>query len=517
MICKHDLEVLATLQESRTMKLDDLAKEVGQSLSSVRRSIAALNDISRDVEIVSVSGRAASVTLTYRQYQDVVRTIPLRRYALSQQERVEMVLARLLVEDVVNLSELYASLGYSMGTRKLDSKLLAKRVDCMGLSLATLRRRGTALRGDELWLRLALCQLVAPCLDIDNEGLLSPRRANSPAQDSIASSFLQTIEGVACEARNILGKLLSSRSERATYTSYKLALAYTSFALHRMRNGNPLEKVALPDVAIHHQRALGAKAEDLAMSLLLALLDYVEQCEPPCDERLNDIARLFIERIQEGILTHISDDHRLFADVYRLLHRFVIQRYFGIDTEGFVLEEAGRQHYQLLGTIAKAASVVETAYDIQLTEHQLSTLALVFRTYTTRNKQAGRNTKHVVVVSSLSIETVRFFIEQLKVRVDVELSGLVTINELKRLNKLTFDHLVAFSNRITTILDEEGLSCLRLSFYPDENDFKKLTRLGFSTSHRKLKAKSVVEDLKRLPDNEWESYLLERHSDFFLE
>ena len=85
------------------------------------------------------------------------------------------------------------------------------------------------------------------------------------------------------------------------------------------------------------------------------------------------------------------------------------------------------------------------------------------------------------------------------------------------LEKLDYDFLIVFSNRISTMLDSLGYSCVKLHFYLTEADFELLNHLGFSTSRRKLKIGAFLAEIRGMDERKATDYLLERYSDFFLE
>lgn len=122
-----------------------------------------------------------------------------------------------------------------------------------------------------------------------------------------------------------------------------------------------------------------------------------------------------------------------------------------------------------------------------------------------------------MIVTNSSIEKIDFFMERMKFRVDVELLDVININELYLLEKLDYDFLIVFSNRISTMLDSLGYSCVKLHFYLTETDFELLNHLGFSTSRRKLKIGAFLAEIRGMDERKATDYLLERYSDFFLE
>lgn len=77
----------------------------------------------------------------------------------------------------------------------------------------------------------------------------------------------------------------------------------------------------------------------------------------------------------------------------------------------------------------------------------------------------GRNQKHLAIVTNSSVEKVGFFMEKLKLQVDVLLAGIININEIYLVEQMDYDYLIVFSNRISSMLAERDYPCLKLHFY----------------------------------------------------
>ncbi|MGN8799384.1 hypothetical protein ACTNCH_02190 [Candidatus Merdisoma sp. HCP28S3_D10] len=181
------------------------------------------------------------------------------------------------------------------------------------------------------------------------------------------------------------------------------------------------------------------------------------------------------------------------------------------------MEETKEQYHRLYDVIHASITEYEETYQTRLNHFQIASLTLIFRKFINRNKLAGRNRKKLVIVTNSSIEKIDFFMERMKFRVDAELLDVININELYLLPKYDYDFLIVFSNRIATMLDALGYSCVKLHFYLTEPDFDLLNQLGFSTSRRKLKIRPFLSELQGMDEKAAADYLLEHYSDYFLE
>lgn len=167
--------------------------------------------------------------------------------------------------------------------------------------------------------------------------------------------------------------------------------------------------------------------------------------------------------------------------------------------------------------VRKASIPFEQSYGITLSHFQTSTLTLIFRKYINRNKLRGRNQKRLVIVTNSSVEKVGFFMEKLKLQVDVLLAGIININEIYLVEQMEYDYLIVFSNRIASMLAELDYPCLKLHFYLTKEDIELLFSLGFSTSKRKIKTAYFIEEIRNMDKEQLKQYLLQEYDDFFLE
>ena len=79
----------------------------------------------------------------------------------------------------------------------------------------------------------------------------------------------------------------------------------------------------------------------------------------------------------------------------------------------------------------------------------------------------------------------------------------LTINELCKLEQMTFDKIIVFSNRIAVLLSELGKESIKLNFYLSNEDVKTLLDKGFTSSrNRKVLVEEVAEEIMKKESKE---------------
>lgn len=84
------------------------------------------------------------------------------------------------------------------------------------------------------------------------------------------------------------------------------------------------------------------------------------------------------------------------------------------------------------------------------------------------------------------------------------------------MKNLKYDNLITFSNRISTILDENGFSNIKVNYYFHSEDIEYLAKLNFSYNfQRKIITEQFVNEIKEISAENLTSYLKEHYANFF--
>lgn len=514
----YDLKLMAYLQEQRCVELERCCAYQNKSLSSVKRSFAAVNEYLTPDRQIRLEDNHAVFQMSYAEYLDFLQALTLQDYQPSQEERVFTMAVYLFFNGVLNKTHLYETLRFSLSTKKNDSHALDAWMHRYGQRVVVVPKAGVQAQGEELTFRLCICDLLCRFLEVDERYTLVLRKANNPLQNMLGEYFLAKACEEIPQAGAAARQLQQTRHCRIAYRSLKFFLVYLSCGQLRARTGHPLQRCPALPLAVNNLALVNQPDENAFLNALAAALDVTPPGTPPADPTLLRITRTLVENVQQKILTRILDDHCIYEEVYAYLHKSTIRNLFHVSFYDNMLDETQEHYHFLYQVLREALQKYQQAYGVEVSAYQLSVLTLIFRKYVIKNKVAGRNRKRLVVVSNAPSEKIAFFIEKLRVRLDVALAGVVNINELYRIRELQpCDEVVVFSNRIATLLKESGYTCVKLHFYLTESDYVLLEERGFSTSHRKLKAETFLQELKTVPPDEQKNYLLQRYPEFFLE
>lgn len=513
----YDLQTCAFIQEKQTLALEKCSRLCGKSTASIKRSISAINEYLAPEHQILISNNQAVFQMTYLEYLAFIQSLTLEDYVPSQTERLDIMTIYAFFNLTLNMSHLYETLHFSLSTKKKDSRALSEWLQSQGLDTEVVPKTGIRIAGDELNFRICVVTILSRYLEVDQDFRLTKRLANNPLQSMIAEYFLITGDAEIQAVWQQLREFIAACQFRISYASVKFLYIYMVCATFRQNAGYSLKVSREIPVPVRDFHLMDQAAENMFVNHLISSLDFSTRVMPPVSEQLFAITQKLICKLQNNIITWIRDDHFIYEEVYAYLHKSLIRNTYHFSFYDNKLEETKEQYHRLYDVIRASITEYEGTYQTRLNHFQIASLTLIFRKFINRNKLAGRNRKKLVIVTNSSIEKIDFFMERMKFRVDAELLDVININELYLLPKYDYDFLIVFSNRIATMLDALGYSCVKLHFYLTEPDFDLLNQLGFSTSRRKLKIHPFLSELQGMDEKAAADYLLEHYSDYFLE
>lgn len=513
----YDLMAASLIQERHTVSLEECGTKLNKSVSSIKRSISCINEYLPASHQILIANNQAIFQMTYKEYLAFIQSLTLKDYYPSQKERLNIMAAYAFFNRALNMTHLYESLYISLSTKKKDSRALSNWLSGYGLATEVIPKTGIKITGDEVQYRILITRIISGYVELDRNFHLTMRKANSPLQKLISEYFLVNADPVSETVNKAIQQLQKQKVRRISYASVKFLYLYLSCAIFRLQSGHTVQDVQVPGLPVDDYCLLEDAEENLLLNHLISALDYTPLSLPPEDEFLSSAAKNLVRTVQEHIITWISDDHCIYEEIYAYLHKCIIRNMYQISFYDNKLEDTRDNYNNLYEIIKAAASPCEEHYGLCFSQLQISSLTLIFRKYINKNKLAGRNQKKLVIVTNSSIEKIGFFMEQLKLRVDVALVDVININELYMLEEKEYDYLIVFSNRIGTLLEEAGYPYIKLHFYLGEDDYRLLEENGFSTSKRKIKVSQFIQSTASMDRETLASYLLEKYSGFFME
>ncbi|GAA0319419.1 helix-turn-helix domain-containing protein [Oceanobacillus sp. FSL W7-1281] len=511
-----DLKLLNHLQEHGEIDLSN-TKAFNRSEGSIYRRIDLINAyLSKHQQLVPKNHKIQS-KMTYKEYIQIVQSIPFYEYVPSQKERLSFIIVQSLLKEVVNTSRLYQHLGLSMSTKKKDNRHLTNQLKQAGLSKEIIRKKGIRITGQETLIRIEGTKILIKLFELDENNTLYLRQANNPMEVLISEYFITETHFIHNQVKNMIESIIHQLNIELSYPSKKFIFLYVMIALYRNHLGYyENKKVHTTFTFSSPFKFVEHSTENQIINHILFSLDTMnrENNVSIQIQWLEDKMIQFISGIQSNIITDIYSHHELFQEIYQFIFKCILRSDYHFDFYDNKLDQTAEKFPNLYRLIEQNSFI---SNELQLSSDQIATLTLIFRKHINENKILGRNTKRIIVVTNSSIEKADFFGASLNHFLDIKIVKALHINELHELAKLDYDYILTFSNRIATLIEEQGYTCLKVKFYMNDDDINKLLDIGFSSSsRRKILADDIVSVLEKKTAEEMKEYLIKNYPSHFL-
>lgn len=510
-----DIRLLRILTEKQPgCELSAVATRLGKSAPTARRRIDALNQyLPAREQILLKTGRIARRP-DYGAFRSFLHDLPLTAYAPNLDERLRLIAIEAILGDSVNLAELYRELGISEATKKSDARSLRLWAHEHGIEVRVLPRRGVALEGEELNLRIRAAEALLPLIDLTAEGSLQPRRANTPFDNRCVDPLTVLTADADLFWRSCMDELMRHFGGSLAYASKKFLLLYLMVSAVRMPR-HPMSRATETPVDLGAAALFSDEAEDRALNLVVSMLDFTPPLTLPTDRTLAAATAAFFDAMQRRIVTQIIDRSECERELYGYAYKIGLRKSRGITFPDGMVRHADRALPLLYRLVRENSRYFEEALEVPFDEDQFTTLALIMRKWTNRSRVFGRNRKRVAIVTNTAQERIDFFIETLRDTVEVEVTGVYDINELDLLSQGDQELVVTFSERIEQLIGAAGYRTLKLSFFLTNEDTHLLIGEGLSTSRRHYRASAFAREMANKSAEELEGMLRSRYPESF--
>ena len=119
-ISHSSLELIKYIQEKQNINIKNISSFFNKTESSIRREIDIINLYSGNKEIILIKNGLVTTSLNYIEYTDFIQSLSMDEYFSNRDERILIILISALLNDYVNLTDLYNHLGLSITTKKND-------------------------------------------------------------------------------------------------------------------------------------------------------------------------------------------------------------------------------------------------------------------------------------------------------------------------------------------------------------------------------------------------------------
>lgn len=509
-----DLYLANRVQEKGQTTLDALALKTQKSGATIRRSLQTLNQYLLPEKQFVITEAKIINQMRYRDLIALIQNLSLSDFSTTPKERLNYFVCLCVLQKTVNLSQIYDELAVSQSTKKKDRSIFLDSLAKKRLTLTSLPGKGVTITGDEWALRSWACEVLMEIIEINEQGTITNRQANNPLQQLLfeKAAFLWQTEN--CD---LLVELLANNNIKLNYTSTKFLYLYYLLTVKRIKNYDQKIEIAFdPLLPVKILPLFSSESENSYFGALLASLDNHGISLYQKNDCLTEISSRLISYIEERVLTHFYSRPILQQEISHYLYKSIIRNQLAYDFYDNKLDDV-KKEFSFLYQLVEFFYVHELAEIFYLGPYQLATLTLIFREHVLKNKVSGRNRKKIVVVTNSAQEKSDFFAQQLSYHFDTEIVATINLHELYRLKHLQFDHLLTFSNRIATILNEEGYPNIKVNYYFHDEDLAHLNKRNFSSNYnRKLIAEQLSMQLEQIEPQNWAGFLKMHYPNFFV-
>jgi len=513
-VSSFSLYLANRIQEAQQISLEQLSYKVGRSVATIRRTIHTLNEfLPSSLRFVITESKIIS-QISYNQLVHFIQKLTINDFSTTWKERLELFICVNVCKNATNLTKLYQTLEISQSTKKKDRPSFVKELEKDHLELLSLRGKGVIITGDELILRIRAAQILSQIIEINESKQVVCRQANNPIQ-RLNYQWMQELFEKSKDQQQLIS-MLDNYHLNFNYTSTKFLYAYYFISLHRIKNKCFIKKERTSPVKIKLFNLFEQVKEDFSFSIVLASLDNNGPNFYPEDSFITNNSEQLVKYVEERIVTTFYSRVELKQEVAQYLYKCIIRHFLNYDFYDNKLDDV-KKEFSFLYQLVEYCYQKYLNSNISLDGYQLSTLTLLFRNHVLKNKISGRNLKRVVVITNSAKEKSNFFSQQLAYFFDTKVIAILNINEIHRLKTLKYDSLMTFSNRISTILNENNFPNIKVNYYFHSSDIEYLAKLNFSYNfQRKIIAEQFINELKEVPADHLANYLKEYYANFFV-
>lgn len=510
----NDLSLLRFIQKRQSISLAKVALQFQKNETSIRRTVEQINLYSPSPLVEIKKGLCLS-RLSYQEFVDFIKQITMIDYNSSYIERIRIMIVTIFFKGYVNATALYENWGLSLTTKKQDTAHLRQFLFDHDLRLATLKKKGLTIEGDELQLRFLVIDVLHPLLEFTAENKIEARFANTPLEKQnydLANSFLQPVSH---NAVMLLNGFLTEHNLSLNYPSKKFLLLFICIMEIRPLHNSMTFTYRLPLAPLDFSFSDRPKENQL-YNAALSMMNFSRSLNFPSDRRLWYITEQFTKQVVSRLPSPFIIQEELINELYNYFYREITLDHFHCTFVDKTVEYTKEQFFDLYETICRYGVYFKASFNFPFVDEHLSTLTLLVQKHILRNRIIDRSHKKIIVMTSINFERVSFFLEQLREYVSFQWVGTLNINEIYKLTDLEYDYIFCFSSRIFNILTDKKLPVIRMNFFLDSSDIEGLGTYGFSTLKHRFLTAGFVAEIAGKSEMEMEAYLKENYSDYFV-
>ncbi|WP_199635587.1 helix-turn-helix domain-containing protein [Serratia sp. PAMC26656] len=516
-INSFDINFLSYMQENAELRFNDAVNVFPEkSIVGLKRSQSRINYYLPDNKNIVCAGDAFHCKINYKEYSDFINAITLNKYLSSENERITLILFYCFLYGTVNTSKLYKDIGVSLSTKKKDIKVLVDYLCQFELHVEIINRKGVRIRGNELAFRILIMKIIASICELNQLNQFMPRIANNPYERLMYQGLSRDEVVQAVLYRDSFNEILNRYQLDLSYPGKKFLLIYLMILEKRLSVDNM--QLSLPGMKIELplQPVFVNPVENVFVNHFINSLDHNYYKLIYIDIMLYRATTQFVQSVQEKMITGISHHRELYDEIYIYIQKCIIRKTYLYDVPDVNLPKARKHYPGLFSYVEDAIIRTEEFYTVQFDKNQIATLCLILKKFIMNSKMVGRNRKSIAIVTTSSIEKVKFFVANLRCYVDVGDCFNINFNEIYKLEDLEHFLTIVFSNRISLLLQDKGIPHLKINYYLQPKDIDKLITAGLSSNiNRKINADEFSNAIRHVPPDVLVLYLKEKYGDHF--
>nr|WP_236127791.1 helix-turn-helix domain-containing protein [Cedecea colo] len=505
------------MQENGELRFSDTVSVFpGKSIVGLKRSQSRINYYLPDDKNIVCAGNAFHCRINYKEYANFISAITLNKYLSSEHERLTLILFYCFLYGTVNTSKLYQDIGVSLSTKKKDLKVLVDYLSQFDLHVEIINRKGIRIGGNELAFRILIMKIIASICELNQLDQFMPRIANNPYERLMYQGLSGDKVVQSVRYLDTFNEILNQYQLNLSYPGKKLLLIYLMILEKRLTIDNTQLSLPAMRIAFPLQPVLNSPAENVFINHFINSLDHNYYKVIYIDIILYRTVTQFVQSVQEKMITGISHHRELYDEIYIYIQKCIIRKTYLYDVPDVNLPKTQKHYPGLFSYVEDAITWTEKLYTVRFDKNQIATLSLILKKFIINSKMAGRNRKNIAIVTTSSIEKVKFFAANLRCYVDIGDCFNVNINETYKLEDSDHFLTIVFSNRISMLLQDKNIPHLKINYYLQPTDIDKLITAGLSSNiNRKINAEDFSADILNIPRKDLALYLQEKYGDHF--
>lgn len=515
-ITMNDIEIIRYIQADQNVNLDELSRHFNKNSTTIRRTIDSVNNYSAS-PIISITNSVCSTKMTYEDLVSFIQSIRIQDYKSNQTERINVFIVSVFFDSYVNASKLYEGWGLSLTTKKKDMAYLREYLNSYDLEVKQVHKKGLTIVGNELMLRLLVCNILYPLYDIKPTKSFSERVTNNPIEHQ-CYSFIPRIAQYELHASSLVHRFLDTHQLKITAQSEKFIMLFTSFMMWKPMDStiDYSKDLPLQPTSLHFSND---ESENIIYNVVLVLLDYSRHLDFPFNAELYEITCTFVEQLISCSTSIIYTRMELINDFYAYFYRIIQMKYLQVELPDKLVDhfdDALSIQFQL---IQKYAEEIEKRYKIKFNEEQYATLTFILQKMIMRNRIVTNNDEtkiKVIVVSNSTYERIDYFKAQIQEYFDIEFVSVLNLKERSTIQSYEYDYILCLSERIYNILKNEGYPVIQCEYFVTNKTHEKLSLFGFQRIKTRFLTEQIVDEIHELSKEEMIAHLKEKYTDYFI-